>query len=92
MKKLIASILLVLSLSGCAAQPDGTCATYAHGVCLATWYNGERVPSGEIDFRYDGLTMSGKEINGTVRVHGGKQWDIKEKHEHNSKDVGNTTK
>nr|WP_179185756.1 membrane lipoprotein lipid attachment site-containing protein [Klebsiella pneumoniae] len=79
MKKIFASIVLVLTLSGCSnsPKPNGTCALSSHGVCLLTWVDGEQVPSGEIDLRYGGLQKNGKEISGTVNVHKTKQWDIK---------------
>ncbi|HBY2480519.1 lipoprotein [Klebsiella michiganensis] len=78
MKKIIAVIILALALTGCSTpQTNGTCALMAHGVCLSTWVDGEQVPSGEVDVRFDGLKMQGKELTGTVKVHKSKQWDIK---------------
>lgn len=75
MKTLLVAIVAVITLSGCTSspRPNGWCATSTHGICVAKWESGVVVPAGEVDVRFSGLEMSGKEIHGTVTTTG-KEW------------------
>lgn len=56
MKKLIAVLIATVALTGCAnSHKDGTCAIYVYGSCMAKYINGEKIPSGDIDIRFNGL-------------------------------------
>lgn len=50
--------LMTASLTGClsSTRPDGFCALSFNGACLSKWENGEKVGSGSIDMRYNGIT------------------------------------
>ena len=63
MKTLIASALLsvaVLSTVGCSSspRPNGWCALEVEGTCVMRWKDGVKVPSGEIDMKYEGARCS----------------------------------
>lgn len=78
MKKIIIAAIMASSaiLCGCAAQPDGVCATSVSGVCMARWQGGERIPVGEVDIRYAGLVGgAGGEFSGSVETVSVKSWE-----------------
>ncbi len=56
MKRLLFVLFAIVTLSGCAndPRPNGWCALSAEGICVMTWKDGKKVPSGEIDMRYNG--------------------------------------
>lgn len=80
-------LLTVLFISACSNEPkpDGFCALNTHGICVLKYKNGEPVPSGEIDVRFNKLGgsgnimdktntyVNGQEFGGTVTAKG-KEW------------------
>lgn len=56
---LICIFLVCVALTGCVqSRPDGWCAVAVNGICVSRWHKGEKVPSGEIDMRWNGATCS----------------------------------
>lgn len=76
MKKLML-VLAAVALIGCSSEPrkDGVCATYAYGACVLKWKDGAKVPSGEVDIRYIGLSSDDSQGNfsGKISV-SSKEW------------------
>lgn len=69
MKKLIL-IAVALAVTGCSnSHKDGTCAIYVYGSCMAKYINGEKIPSGDVDIRFNGLQSdSDGNFSGKVSV------------------------
>ncbi|ATN48468.1 hypothetical protein phi2457T_0048 [Shigella phage phi2457T] len=69
MKKLITIIAAAFILTGCAQNlKNGDCVTYAYGSCMMRFVDGQKVPAGEIDMRFKGLSSDDDQGNFSGKV------------------------
>lgn len=69
MKKLIAVLIATVALTGCANNiKNGDCVTYAYGSCMLRFVDGNKVPAGEIDMRFNGLSADDDQGNFSGKV------------------------
>ncbi|URY10779.1 lipoprotein [Shigella phage ESh4] len=69
MKKLIAVLIAAVTLTGCANNlKNGDCVTYAYGSCMMRFVDGNKVPAGEIDMRFKGLSSDDNQGNFSGKV------------------------
>ncbi|QNR53545.1 lipoprotein [Escherichia phage vB_EcoS_bov15_1] len=68
MKTLI--VICSVLLSGCAVERNnGDCITVAYGSCMLRYVDGQKVPAGDVDMRFTGLSAdSDGNFSGTVSV------------------------
>lgn len=73
---LICIFLVCIALTGCVqSRPDGWCAVAVEGVCVSRWHKGEKVPSGEIDMRYSGIScLNGAAVDEETKTLSDAQW------------------
>lgn len=66
----IAVLAVAALLAGCSNTPreNGVCATYVEGACLLKWVDGQKVPSGEVDMRFLGLSSDDSQGNFSGKV------------------------
>lgn len=73
---LICIFIACVALTGCVqSRPDGWCAVAVEGVCVARWHSGNKVPSGEIDMRYNGIScLNGAAVDEETKTLSNAQW------------------
>ena len=69
MKKLIAVLISAVALTGCAQNiKNGDCVTSTYGSCMMRFVYGQKVPAGEIDMRFKGLSYDDNQGNFSGKV------------------------
>lgn len=73
---LICIFIVCVALTGCVqSRPDGWCAVAVEGICVSRWHKGEKVPSGEIDMRYSGIScLNGAAVDEETKTLSDAQW------------------
>lgn len=73
---LICIFIACVALTGCVqSRPDGWCAVSVEGVCASRWHSGNKVPSGEIDMRYNGIScLNGAAVDEETKTLSNAQW------------------
>lgn len=69
MKKLIAVSIAAIAMTGCAQNlKNGDCVTYTYGSCMVRLVDGQKIPAGEIDMRFKGLSSDDDQGNFSGKV------------------------
>lgn len=69
MKKLIAVLIAAVAMAGCAKNlKNGDCVTYTYGSCMMRFVDDHKVPAGEIDMRFKGLSSDDDQGNFSGKV------------------------
>lgn len=73
---LICIFIACVALTGCIqSRPDGWCAVSVEGVCVSRWHSGDKIPSGEIDMRYNGIScLNGAAVDEETKTLSNAQW------------------